>query len=75
MIKVNPEYAQYRPYFKISRYFAYIFYPSRIKAVIHHIIAKNTIDERVMVALENKDTSQAALIEAVRAQIQKQREE
>lgn len=43
--------------------------------VIHHIIAKNTIDERVMVALENKDTSQAALIEAVRAQIQKQREE
>ncbi len=43
--------------------------------VIHHIIAKNTIDERVMIALENKDTSQAALIEAVRAQIQKQREE
>ncbi len=37
MIKVNPEYAQYRPYFKISRYFAYIFYPSRIKAVRDYI--------------------------------------
>ena len=40
MIKVNPEYAQYRPYFKISRYFAYIFYPSRIKADIHYIRQK-----------------------------------
>ncbi|WP_416148934.1 SNF2-related protein [Salipaludibacillus sp. HK11] len=33
--------------------------------VIHHIITKDTIDERVMKALEDKDTSQAALIEAV----------
>lgn len=35
--------------------------------VIHHILAKDTIDERVMKALENKDTSQAALIDAVKA--------
>lgn len=37
--------------------------------VIHHIIAKDTIDERVMKALEAKDVSQAALIEAVRAKM------
>lgn len=37
--------------------------------VIHHIIAKGTIDERVMYALEEKDTSQAALIEAVKARM------
>ncbi|MDF2672436.1 MAG: helicase [Clostridiales bacterium] len=37
--------------------------------VIHHIIAKDTIDERVMRALEDKDTSQTALIEAVKARI------
>lgn len=35
--------------------------------VIHHILTKDTIDERVMKALENKDTSQAALIDAVKA--------
>ena len=35
--------------------------------VIHYILAKDTIDERVMKALENKDTSQAALIDAVKA--------
>lgn len=40
MSKVNPEYAHYGPYFKISRYFAYIFYPSRIKADIHYIRQK-----------------------------------
>lgn len=43
--------------------------------VIHHIIAKNTIDERVMKALEEKDVSQAALIEAVKARIKKYKEE
>lgn len=37
--------------------------------VIHHIIAKDTIDERVMKALEDKDVSQAALIEAVKARM------
>jgi Superfamily II DNA/RNA helicases, SNF2 family len=35
--------------------------------VIHHIIAKDTIDERAVIALENKDISQKALIEAVKA--------
>lgn len=34
--------------------------------VIHHILAKDTIDHKVMAALDNKDTSQNALIEAVR---------
>lgn len=42
--------------------------------VIHHIIAKDTIDERVMKALEEKDTSQAALIKAVKAKMNKYRE-
>jgi len=37
--------------------------------VIHHILAKDTIDGRVMMALDNKDTGQSALIEAVRARI------
>ncbi|WP_031538048.1 DEAD/DEAH box helicase [Bacillus sp. MB2021] len=37
--------------------------------VIHHIIAKDTIDERVMKVLEDKDVSQAALIEAVKARM------
>lgn len=42
--------------------------------VIHHIIAKDTIDERVIRALEDKDTSQTALIEAVKARLKKQKE-
>lgn len=37
--------------------------------VIHHIVTKGTHDEDVMRALENKDTHQSALIEAVRARI------
>lgn len=37
--------------------------------VIHHIVTKGTHDEEVMRALENKDTRQSALIEAVRARI------
>lgn len=37
--------------------------------VIHHIITKGTHDEDIMRALENKDTRQSALIEAVRARI------
>lgn len=43
--------------------------------VIHHIIAKDTIDERVMKALEDKDVSQAALIEAVKARVAKYKED
>lgn len=37
--------------------------------VIQHIIAKDTIDERVMATLAKKDRTQAALIEAVRAEL------
>ncbi len=38
--------------------------------VIHHIIAKGTIDERIMAALRNKEKTQTALIEAVRADLE-----
>ncbi|KOC32185.1 DEAD/DEAH box helicase [Clostridium botulinum] len=41
--------------------------------VIHHIIAKDTVDEKVIQALENKDTSQTALIDAVKARIREQK--
>jgi len=68
--KVNPEYAQFRPYLKNISLFCIYFYPSRIKAVIHHLLAKDTIDHRVMMALDNKDTGQNALIEAVKARIE-----
>ncbi len=37
--------------------------------IIRHIITKGTIDERIMSALRSKDTSQAALIEAVKANL------
>ena len=37
--------------------------------VVHHIIAKNTIDENVMVALAKKETGQAALLRAVKAKL------
>jgi SNF2 family DNA or RNA helicase len=35
--------------------------------VIHHLVAKGTIDERVIKALKNKDNTQTALIDAVKA--------
>ena len=38
--------------------------------MIHHILAKETIDEDVMKALENKNKTQAALIEAVKANLE-----
>ena len=38
--------------------------------VIHHIITQGTIDEQIMKALHNKDKTQAALIEAVKADLQ-----
>lgn len=38
--------------------------------VIHHIIAKGTIDELVMTALERKDKTQTALIDAVKANLE-----
>ena len=34
--------------------------------IIHHLIAKGTVDEQVMAALKKKDTSQAALLSALR---------
>ena len=37
--------------------------------VIHHIITKGTIDEQIMKALERKDKTQSALINAVKAQL------
>lgn len=37
--------------------------------VIHHLVAKDTIDENVMVALAKKDAGQAALLEAVKARM------
>ena len=39
--------------------------------VIQHIIAKSTIDEQIMKALKTKDTTQAALITAVKAEVHK----
>ncbi len=38
--------------------------------VIHHIIAKGTIDEQVMKALKHKDKTQTALIDAVKANLE-----
>lgn len=38
--------------------------------VIQHIIAKGTIDEQIMKALKTKDTTQAALIAAVKADME-----
>ena len=37
--------------------------------VVQHIITKDTIDERILKSLKQKDTSQAALIEAVKANL------
>ena len=37
--------------------------------IVEHIITAGTIDERVMKALEMKDNTQAALIDAVKAEI------
>ncbi len=38
--------------------------------VIHHIVAENTIDERIMNALRKKDKTQSALIDAVKANLE-----
>ena len=38
--------------------------------IIHHIITRGTIDEAIMKALSEKDKSQAALIDAVKAQLE-----
>lgn len=36
---------------------------------VHHIVCKNTVDEDVLLALENKDTTQQKLIAAVKARL------
>lgn len=41
--------------------------------IIHHIIAQGTIDEQILQALEDKDRTQAALIHAVKAQLEVQK--
>lgn len=38
--------------------------------VIHHIITKNTIDERIMSALQKKERAQSALIDAVKTDLE-----
>lgn len=38
--------------------------------VIHHIVTEGTIDERILKALEGKDKTQTALIDAVKAQLE-----
>lgn len=38
--------------------------------IIQHIVAKGTIDERILKALEHKDGTQAALIDAVKADLE-----
>lgn len=38
--------------------------------VVQHIVTKGTIDERILKVLSNKDSTQAALIEAVKADLQ-----
>lgn len=38
--------------------------------VIQHIITKDTIDERILKALEAKDRTQAALIDAVKVALE-----
>ena len=38
--------------------------------IIHHIITKGTIDERIVAALQNKEKSQSALIDAVKANME-----
>ena len=37
--------------------------------VINHIITKNTIDERILAVLKNKDATQEELIAAVKAEV------
>lgn len=38
--------------------------------VIHHIIAEGSIDERIMSALRQKDKTQTALMDAVKAMLE-----
>lgn len=40
--------------------------------VIQHIVAKGTIDEQILKALKNKDKTQSALIDAVKAEVEQE---
>ena len=42
--------------------------------VVHHIITKGTVDEKVMTALKNKDIGQASLMEAIKAKLEEVRD-
>ena len=44
-----------------------------LSIVIHHIVCENTIDEQILSALERKDLTQAALMNAVKAQLEVQK--
>lgn len=44
---------------------------SATSVIIQHIVAKDTIDEHILLALKHKDTSQSALIAAVKAEVMK----
>lgn len=41
--------------------------------IVHHLITEGTVDEDVLKALERKETGQAALLEAVKAKIERMR--
>ena len=43
---------------------------SATTVVVQHIVAKGTIDERILMVLSQKDSAQAALIDAVKADLQ-----
>jgi SNF2 family DNA or RNA helicase len=45
---------------------------SKDTVIIHHIVAKDTIDEQVMKALKRKDKTQTALIDAVKANLKEE---
>jgi SNF2 family DNA or RNA helicase len=40
--------------------------------VIHHIVAEKTIDERILTALSQKEKIQDSLIEAVKAELNRE---
>ncbi|MGZ7317613.1 ATP-dependent helicase, partial [Streptococcus pyogenes] len=37
--------------------------------IVHHIVAENTVDEKVLRILQGKEKNQNALLEAVKAQL------
>ena len=43
--------------------------------IVHHLMSEDTIDEDVMRVLTSKDASQSALLEAIKARIEKYKEE